>query len=551
MYCKKCGAQLDENAKFCYDCGTSTTENTPAGKPTPQPPVPPKKAPRKKKGLIAAVAILGVIAVAVAALAFSGLLGNDSVKVAAALAKSGKAFADAGNQLGLTDLSSLEESQQFNEEFAFWIDEIAGSSSLSGLGLRLNMDSDLPGRNADIILTPFWGSADLLSIQMKLNESEIYLGSPEMTGGTFYMINTETFCKDLQNLGIDMGEAATISFNIFDVIEKAQELYAGNEELAKAIKEAGTALLAELEVEKTGSETIDVNGAQLDCTAYGVMIPETAMRTFLNAIEEAYTNAQNPDAYGQLLEAMGAPADVIAEMKATMEDPAYTIHESFTLIYEALEEVGDIHLKLYLNDGYVVSVVYEEIIDGVSGMMVLNIGGGDNYVDNLSFRLIADEEEYRITSTGNHAGTNDVFTDVTVLEYVYGGETTTLVQLNTSYAPKQTEDNFNFALEADYVAMDFSGQLTCEKDSMGLYLDKIAVSEYGETLAVIGMEFSIGAYKGDSITVKDYQAFADMSENDLMVAAEEIVGYASDWLRNLDTSVLSKMMEIASAYGVF
>lgn len=548
MYCKKCGAQLDDNAKFCYVCGAQVTENAPVEKPNPKHRYVKPNCKPKKKGLIAIAAVIAVLlalAVGVSALVFSGTFGNDTVKVAAALTKSGKAFTDAAGQMALTDVSSLVESKKINQEFSLWINEIDGSSDISGIGARISLDSDLPGRNISMAVTPFWGSADLVTLQTKLYDSEVYVGSPELTGGTFYMINTETICADLERMGADMGEAANLSFNIFDIIEYFQELNEGTKEWTKAVKEGAAALVQEVEVTKTGAETIDVNGAALDCTAYDVMIPESALHTYLNSIKDAYYNVDNTGSYGQMLESMGIPADIVNEMESAMEDPTEGIEETFNQLHQALTGLGDIHLNLYLNDGYVVALEYKNSFNDVEVALILNIGGGDNYVDNISFRAIAGKEEYRITSTGNHAGTNNVFTDVTVVEYWDNGQVTPLVQLDSTYAPKEVEDNFRFAIKSEGATLELSGQLTCDEDFLNLYLNKIAVAEYGEALAVVGMEYSISKYGGDSFSVNKYDALAGMTQDDLMAIAQELTTNATNWAMNLDSDIQNKLMDIA------
>ena len=549
MYCNKCGAQLDDHAKFCFGCGAQVGAGA-AATPNPQPsyeaPVAPKKAPKKKKkGLVAVVAIIAVVAVAAAALVFSGLMGGDTVKVAAALAKSGKAFTNAADKLELTDVSALMEDEKISEEVSMWIDEIYGDTTFSGLGYRMAVDSDLPNRNIDMVLTPVWGSVDLLNIQMKMNDAEFYLGSPELTGGEFYMVNTETIFQDLANMGADLGDATSLRFNIFDIADQIKQMNAGNEEWTKAIQEAGTALLAEVEVSKVGSEEIDVNGAALNSTAYGVMVPETALHTFLDTIADAYSHVDYTTVYMEMLESMGFPAYILDEMEAAMADPSASVEEVFSVIHVALEELGDIQLNLYIHDGYVVSVVYESTIDGVDAMIALDIGGGTNYVDNIGLEVMVDHEGYRITSTGNHAGTGDAFTDVTILEYVYDGTVTPLVQMDSSYAPKQVEDNFSFLLKSDGAALELQGNLTCGQDFMNLYLHEISISEYDEVFAVLGMEFSISKYEGESISVDHSHAFADMTESDLMTALEEVTGYATNWAMNLDSDIQNKIMEIA------
>ena len=548
MYCRNCGTQLDDNARFCFSCGTKVNEAAPAAPtPTPERPSPkpsaPKKAPKKRIGLTVLIAVAALLAVTVGVFA-AGIFGSDSARVAAALAKSGKAFTDAADRMALTDVSTLVEDRTFSQELSLWVEEVDGSTAMSGLGVRLDLDGDLPGRNLGMSLTPFFGSADLLRIQMKLEDEALYLGSPELTGGSFYMINTETICQDLQNMGADMGEAAQMHFNFFDLVELSEELYGGQEELTQAVKEAALELAQTVEVEKSGSETLEVNGTDLKCTAYEVLIPEAAIHTFLDALEAAYRTAQNPDAYGMMLEAMGMPAEIIAEMEAAMGDPTSGVTEAFSQIHYAAEQLGDLRLDLYLHDGYVVAAVYEGTVDGLTMTMGLYIGGGDHYVDDISLTMGVDGEEYRITSSGDHTGSGNVFTDKTRLEYVYDGERTTLLELEASYAPNQLADNLNLKLVADEAALQLRGHLTCKKDSMDLRLDRVTISQYGEKLAVFGMEFAISKYQGDRIPTQNSQALAGMTEEELYEVIGDLSANAYDWAMNLDSGLAEQLAEI-------
>ena len=549
MYCRNCGTQLSDDARFCFGCGTPTGNSAPAGNSAPQQryeaPAVPKKPKKKVGGLIAAVAAIAVVVAAVAGLAFSGILGGDTAKVAAAVEKSTKAFTDAANSMELTDLSAIVESKKVSEDISLWINEVEGSSAMKGIGVRLSVDSNLPGRNVAMAVTPFFGSADLVNVQMKMMDSEIYLGSPELTGGKFYMINTKTMCRDLENMGADLDEAANISFNIFDIIEKAEKLYSSNDDLTKAIKKAAAELFKNVEIEKSGTEAIEVNGKDLKCTAYDVVITKDSMHKFLTTVEQEIQKTQDPKAMMDLMASIGLPADVIDEMEYTLEESTGSISEAFTEVHEAVEALGDIKLQLYLNGGYVVAAVYENSFGGTDAKFVLNIGGGKNYVDDISLSISADDEAYRIISTGNHAGTGNTYSDETVVEYVSGSRKMTLAELNTTFAPKQTSDNLSIKLQMDSVVVQLRGQLTCKKDSMNLHLDKIALSEDNEKLAVLGMELSIGKYESDNINVKNHIALAKMTQDDLMDAAQAISDYASDWAMSLDSDLQEILEDIA------
>lgn len=94
MFCQKCGAQNDDNSKFCLGCGNSLTESvTPVTSPPPPPPMPPvynaappayqqAPAPKAKKshaGVIIIVLLL-VLAVIAAGIWFFMFRDNDDDK---------------------------------------------------------------------------------------------------------------------------------------------------------------------------------------------------------------------------------------------------------------------------------------------------------------------------------------------------------------------------------------------------------------------------------------------------------------------------------------
>lgn len=67
MFCKKCGTEYSDDAKFCPNCATPNGDSAPV-----QPPVTPMQPPRKKKkGLVAVVIVIAVIVV-IAAIANLG-----------------------------------------------------------------------------------------------------------------------------------------------------------------------------------------------------------------------------------------------------------------------------------------------------------------------------------------------------------------------------------------------------------------------------------------------------------------------------------------------
>lgn len=548
MFCCNCGKEIDDNAKFCLACGARVDDQIQEVDPQDIPVTPVSvgsgapKPPKKKGGKIAIVAAIALVLVgAVAAVLALGLFGSPAGQVTKAVAKSAAAFEEAYDKMGLADPDFLED-QKNSQEFEVKIGEVGGSTQFAGLGLRMNADVDLPGRVMDTELTPFYGSADLLSIQLKVDDADAYLGAPQLTGDTFYMVNTETILRDLQNMGADLGEAAQISINIFDYMEAAEKRGEVNEELREELFKACADLAANLEIEKAGSQEITVHGSDLKCKAYDVLIPADAMHTFVDALKPIYRQMSSNDDVYELLGSMGVPQEAFGdldEMRQEMED---SVNEMFDALHEAVDQLGDVTVKLYISDGYVVSAVYENTIEGTDLYVALNIGGGENYVDNVTIEVIADGEGLRLTSTGNHGLTDGTFTDETVLAYLDDGQESPYVTMVTSYAPKQSSDNFRFTMEAEGTELALKGQLTSSKDAFVMDLDQLKVSGYGETMLDMELRWAISGYEGSSISPSNVKALSGMTEDDLMAEAELIANNGTAWISGLDAGFLNLIM---------
>ena len=69
-------------------------------------------------------------------------------------------------------------------------------------------------------------------------------------------MDTMTLGEDLRKLGADEDEVGELSFNIFQLAKKMQEITQMDSENRKAIEDAGKALYEAIEVEKGSAETV-------------------------------------------------------------------------------------------------------------------------------------------------------------------------------------------------------------------------------------------------------------------------------------------------------
>ena len=284
MFCRNCGKEMRDDAKFCPSCGMVNSAAGPSGESAQHPQTNPSSSagspgPKKKRrgaGLaigagVAAVAVVGVLVVTV-----SGLFVSPKSRVEKAVAKTISAYSGIDKELGMPDLNALQEGKSVSGRASVELNSINSQlvgydlSSLRGLGVRVSTNYDHKARKVDAELAAYWDSDDLVAIQMLFDDANLYMGSPQFTGDTFYGVNTETLGADLAEMTGD-SSVEDVSFNLFNLIDIAAP-EGQNEEMEKAVKAANKDLLAAMEVEKVGSETIDVNGKDTKATEYHVVI---------------------------------------------------------------------------------------------------------------------------------------------------------------------------------------------------------------------------------------------------------------------------------------
>lgn len=551
MFCLKCGKEIDNTTKFCPYCGTSLAgdikESGSAAGPASDSACVVEAEPGPSRGrgwvgIVLAIAAVAVVIALIIILAVSGVFGGDKGKVEKAFSKTAAAYSDAIRGAGLPDLSGLSDSRKVSQSFELELLDINSDyfgsyyydlSALEGIGIRYSGNTNMPGRQMAVSLTPFYDSTDLLTVQMVVDDANVYLGSPELTRDTFYGVNTQTLGADLDALGTDMGDLDELSFNIFDVAEKLEQLSKPDAETEKTVKKAMKELVAAIEVEKLGTETIDVNDYSTACTAYSVVIPQDALESFTDQLEDAMRDADHMDAYRELLASFGIPKDTLDEMMAELDDVDDYSKEAFDVIGDVLDVLGDVELKVYIKNGYVMAVTYDEKLNGTKLEIGVYFGGGKSYVNDLSVVVSIDDGDAEIvlTSSGDHAAKNGAFTDDTVLEITEYGYTVK-ISSEFRYAAKEKADNFSWSIDMDGVSIDMEGQLTAKRDAMTLQLDEVELRAYGSKVLVLRVDYAIGPYE-KKVTVKSPVMLADITEDDLMDIVGDIEDNAYEWMEDL------------------
>ena len=512
----------------------------------------------RSKVLIGAAAVAVVVA-AVIGIIFSGVFASDKSKVLMAATKTASAFANAAKSAELPDLNDLIESQKFSQSGEIALEDIDlgwygiflddDLSVLEGIGVRFSTNYDLSGEKLSASVTPFYGSADLLTAQLVMDGSKVYVNSPELAGSTYYGLDTMTLGRDLRDLGADEDVVGNLSFNIFQLVQRIQEITETDDESLIAIADAGKKLYDAIEVDKNGTETVRVNGSSVKCDAYTVVIPKSAMKDYLRAARSAVSNSVD---YRRdlidLFSSIGLPDEMVDELEDELSyaDPKQSVRTMFSGLEDVVDELGDVELQVYISKGYIMAVTFSKRIDDVRVKAELNLGGGTNYVDNLRLVVSLDndysEVGIELTSRGDHSAKSGTFKDETVLEITAYGETVEFSS-EMSYAPKKGQNNFSWSIDFELGRLEMEGQLTTGKNSMELHLEelKLRADDVSVTLRV---DYSAGPYQSIPSVTSSVMVLT-LDEDELRDIAEEIRDNARDWAYDL----IDKIPEMENFFG--
>lgn len=552
MFCKNCGKELNDNAKFCPHCGVKVTgeDQTPVNETQTvqapvyetvetgsaqtayQEPILGGSGARRGKGLVFGVIAAALVVCVGAGVALAGMLGGSpQTEVEKAMKKSVSAYSQMVEDMGLTTLSKLQEKQAYSTDFSVTLKELPtelyyyfDASVLEGLGVRVGADYSLEKRTMSMSAAAYYGSADLVQAAVSLDDTVLSVYAPEFLGDSALGMDTMTLGADLSNL--DPGNQdmyKDISFNLYDFLDKYTQTPEVDPGAVKALRKA-------IQVEKTGKESVEVNGTDLDCTGYRVLIPEDALRDYLDATEDAVSALELEDAMMDLMESMGVPQSELAYMERELEN-AMSGKEIFDGLKQAVKTVGDIELQVYLNGGYVSAVEWEPVIDGERLEMGLYLGGGKTYEDQWSFVISGGGDELRVESEGDHTASSGRYTDLTTISYTdsYGSAFT--MESELEYDPKAHD--FMWSIQGDGFAMEAEGQLTSSKDAVSLALDNLEFQAYGETMLGLEMEYSIRPYEKRETGAAEVNMIGEMSASDLEDLGWEIQDNAQDWVYDL------------------
>lgn len=250
------------------------------------PPAPPR-AGGKKWMRIAAVAVLAVALLgAAAAFAVPAIIrtANPKAYIAASLARTLGDFSGDSAAI-LSDLAKgpfrvnfsletgLTPAEPLNKKFD--LEAVTPQMVWSAA-----LECDLPSRRADLSLGLSLSGRHAASALIQVDDAAVSFGSPELTAGLFYCLNTETLGADMAASPV-FGEESTMDpaygFNFFDPAAKGSAL---DPATAALLKQFAEALNKEITVEKGGSPTVTALDREAICAEYIMTVPIGALRTY-------------------------------------------------------------------------------------------------------------------------------------------------------------------------------------------------------------------------------------------------------------------------------
>lgn len=550
MTCRNCGREIIDGSVFCPHCGTTQA-------PAPESPVqgaaPPWEGPegggkKKKTGLLIGIGAAVVAVIALAAVFAGGLFASPKKQVEKAFVKSAAAYVQAGKKLDLPDMEQWRKDQKITQNMGLELESINSEligydlSALSGLGVGMLTSYSGADRWASCELRGWWGDDELLDLSVKADGGALYFNSPQLTGDTHYGVNTETLGADLTAMtGDDSME--DLSFNFFDLVELALEK-TDQEKLERDLKEANKVLWEQAQVKKTGAKTLSVNGTETKTAAYQVTISQGALNQYVGSLKTALAALDYYGLYEEMFQSMGMPREAVQDFLDQLEsaDPYSELADG---LRDIVDELGDVELEVCLSGGYVSAVEYEGELYRSDVSIDLYLGGGEEYVDDLSLTVEMDGGAIEVKSSGDHGLKSGVFTDETTVRVKDSGASLARVTSDMTLDPSKKEDNLQWKLGVDssglsVCVLDMAGDVYWGRDQLTLNPVRISVRAMGAEVCTLSFSYHVenSAAAG---TVENPGIITQMSEDELQHVALDVQSRAEAWASEMQEMMTSRL----------
>lgn len=352
----------------------------------------------KKSGSAAKVIVPAVVGIVLAAIllivavATGNLGGNPKKTLAKAMDKtftlSGDAIQDAWQMDGYTDMFENEQMH---------VDADIDLSGLGNIAIQFDKDKEQCG----LLMGIGYYGVSLLEANLYMDAEEMRLEIPEWLDYVLYL-DLATYDEDIEtfikNYDIDdeLADELRVLGEELKAMNRADDgKDAGEDEsLNEAFEQLEDAVLemtAGVEVAKTDSKKLTVNGRERNCKGYVAALDESKTVGFIQRYKEIYESSE-------------ALQDYFAQMMASAAGTAgeYDLMlEAFDIMEDAVAKAGDIQIYCYVYDGVLAQVSFEN--EGLS--FEWNICGGNFPLENTDLTLAYDSEEIVLRRRGSLEGT--------------------------------------------------------------------------------------------------------------------------------------------------
>ena len=482
--------------------------------------------PKKKTGLIAAIAVGAVLLVAGSVFAFVKLTEKEPKEVVITAFEN--VYADdqvnpIEELFGLSQFAESAAAADVETELTIRLDDSSEESiqAYSGSGLRVTGQYDRTKKKSGANAGVMYKGMDLFQVQVYYGEENLMAALPEFTSRVFMLDLSDGLGERIEKSPILGPMLKSQGVNVEGLAayfeEAAAQVEAGKTQkldidgLMKRYQEGTKAqenFKAAMTVEKAEKGTFVMNGEEVNCKGYLVLISKDSMMNFLRTSTDFFLNDEElKDLYLEQLQQSvritemmgGGYSGVSAEelYASTMEDVADAAEEMINFLDESL---NDVTMTVYVDkkgnlaavNGSTHLTVEEEDIQVLFDVL---LEGGAYPTQNLKAKLEMEKKEesekvtVNLTRQGTYDGTN-LTDDISIDLKLEDEETHTFgLTYTDTYQADSGDFHVGASVTADsYLAADVSmtgivNQLEKGK-SIQMDIDELKVMVMGKTASV-------------------------------------------------------------------
>ena len=383
--CNVCGAELGVEKKVCHECGNPVSTQEPSGAGAAGEGMqegsgetgsldggssldgtgePPRSG--KKKGLIIGGAVVGVAAVG--ALAF-GLMGRKDPKEVVISAFENVYTEDQAQPLeelfGLSMFSENALTGDVEDSFTLILDDCSEAEvkALAGSGVRVSAKSDKTNKKSSADIALIYKDMDFINVDAYYGDEELMMAFPELSSKVFTIDLGEGLAQRIQDsplVGPILEESGMDVEGLFGYFEEQLELAESGkanldfESLMTRYREGTQAqekFKEALSVEKGEKGTFTMDGAEVTCNGYKVLVSKDSMMEFLRTTTDFFLNDEELkeqflnqlEQSVKLTEMMGGASSGVSAQQLyadSLEDVTEAVNEMVDFLDKSLTDVN-------------------------------------------------------------------------------------------------------------------------------------------------------------------------------------------------------------------